>query len=70
MLVKCKLMCFLPENVAQSVAMTAEKSTVMAPVSLYAITFIKTISPIAKRPYVPDTIMSVILDEFHGTTNK
>lgn len=52
---------FLPENVAHSAAMTVAKSTVTAPVSLYAITFINTINPTAKRPNVPGTMTSVIL---------
>lgn len=38
--------------------MTVENSTVTAPVSLYAITFINTISPIATRPNVPGTTIS------------
>lgn len=50
----------LPENVAQSVAINAEKSTVMAPLSLYAITCVSIINPIPKRLNVPDA-MSVIL---------
>lgn len=51
----------LPENVAHTVAINVENSTVMAPVSLYAITCVRIINPIAKRPYVPDGIKSVIL---------
>lgn len=51
----------LPENVAQTVAMNVENSTVMAPVSLYAITCVRIINPMASRLYVPDGIISVIL---------
>lgn len=51
----------LPENVAHTVAINVENSTVMAPVSLYAITCVRIINPIAKRPYAPDGIKSVIL---------
>lgn len=39
----------LPESVAQTVAINAENSTVMAPLSLYAITCVKIITPIANR---------------------
>lgn len=51
----------LPENVAHRVAINVENSTVMAPLSLYAVTCVKIITPIAKRLYVPDAIISVIL---------
>lgn len=54
----------LPENVAHIVAINAENSTVIAPLSLYAITCVKIISPIAKRLYVPDAIISLILCVF------
>lgn len=58
---KWKIKIDLPENVAHIVAINAENSTVMAPVSLYAITCVKIISPIANRLYVPDAIISLIL---------
>lgn len=60
----------LPENVAHTVAINVENSTVMAPVSLYAITCVRIINPIAKRPYVPDGIKSVILWFYRSNSIK
>lgn len=60
----------LPENVAHTVAINVENSTVMAPVSLYAITCVRIINPIAKRPYAPDGIISVILWFYRSNSIK
>lgn len=60
----------LPENVAHIVAINAENSTVMAPLSLYAITCVKIINPIANRLNVPDATRSVILKKNMNQTHK
>lgn len=55
---KCENWIDLPENIAQSVAISTENSTAIAPVSLNTITGTNTIIPMANRLHVPDGIIS------------